>query len=96
MSKTIHTNCPIAKTALLLSDTWTMLIIRDLLGNDMRYCEIESSLSGISSRTLALKLKRLEEEKIVKKSDLYYSLTPQGKKLKKIIDTMESWGKTLK
>lgn len=96
MSKTIHTNCPIAKTALLLSDTWTMLIIRDLLGNDMRYCEIESSLSGISSRTLALKLKRLEEEKIVKKSDLYYSLTPQGKKLKKIIDAMESWGKTLK
>lgn len=96
MSKTIHTNCPVAKTALLLSDTWTMLIIRDLLGGDMRYCEIESSLSGISSRTLALKLKRLEEEKIVKKSDLYYSLTSQGKKLKKIIDAMESWGKTLK
>ncbi|MEI7688749.1 MAG: helix-turn-helix domain-containing protein [Candidatus Nomurabacteria bacterium] len=95
MNKTIHTNCPIAKTAQLLSDSWTMLIIRDLLGNSMRFCEIETSLDGISSRTLALKLKRLEEEKIIKKSELYYSLTAQGKKLKKVIDAMESWGKTL-
>jgi len=95
MSKTSHTNCPIAKTALLLSDVWTMLIIRDLLGGKMRFSEIEVSLKGVSTRTLSLKLKRLEEEKIVVKSDLFYSLTLKGKKLKKIIDAMESWGKNL-
>ena len=95
MSKNDHTDCPVAKTALLLSDTWTMLIIRDLLNCKMRFCEVESSLSGISSRTLSLKLKRLEEEGIIVKSDLYYSLTKQGKKLKKVIEAMESWGKTL-
>lgn len=95
MSKKHCMDCPVAKTALLLSDTWTMLIIRDLLKEKMRFCEIESSLSGISSRTLTLKLKRLEEERIVIKSDLYYLLTTKGKKLKKIIDAMELWGKSL-
>jgi DNA-binding HxlR family transcriptional regulator len=87
------TNCAVSKTATLLSDTWTMLIIRDLLKMPMRFCELERSLEGISTRTLTLKLKRLEQEKIVIKNDLYYKLSTQGKKLQKIIDAMESWGK---
>ena len=93
MSKDKHTNCPIAKTALLLSDTWTMLIIRDLLNGKMRFSELENSLNGISSRTLVVKLKRLEEEGVIGKMDIYYSLTKNGKKLKKVMDAMESWGK---
>lgn len=88
-----HTNCSVAKTATLLSDTWTMLIIRDLLKQKMRFCELEKSLEGISTRTLTLKLKRLEEEGIVGKVDLYYVLTPRGKQLKRIINAMELWGK---
>lgn len=88
-----HTNCSVAKTATLLSDTWTMLIIRDLLKQKMRFCELEKSLEGISTRTLTLKLKRLEEEGIVLKTDLYYILTTRGKKLKKVIDAMELWGR---
>ena len=86
-------SCPVAKTATLLSDMWTMLIIRDLLKGKMRFGEIEDSLDGISSRTLTLKLKRLEDEGIIVKSDMHYVLTAQGKKLKKVIDAMESWGK---
>ena len=95
MKKENHTICPVARTALLLSDIWTMLIIRDLLKNKMRFSELEKSLTGISTRTLTLKLKKLEEDCIIVKKDLYYSLTPQGKKLKKVIDAMESWGKTV-
>ena len=87
------TTCPVAKTAALLSDTWTMLIIRDLLKKRMRFGELERSLSGISSRTLTLKLKRLEEEGVTNKSETGYALTPQGKKLKKVINAMEAWGK---
>ena len=93
MKPGLHTNCAVSKTATLLSDTWTMLIIRDLLKEPMRFCEIERSLEGISTRTLTLKLKRLEKEKVVIKNDLYYKLSAQGKKLQKVIDAMESWGK---
>ncbi len=89
-----HTNCAVSKTANLLSDPWTMLIIRDLLKSPMRFCELERSLSGISTRTLTLKLKRLEVEDVVTKTDeVHYALTSQGKKLKKVIDAMEAWGK---
>ena len=77
----------------LLSDAWTMLIIRDLLHQNMRFCEVESSLEGISSRTLSLKLKRLEEEGIISRLGIYYKLTPKGKKLNKVIKAMEVWGR---
>lgn len=94
MKSTTHTNCAVSKTANLLSDPWTMLIIRDLLKSPMRFCELERSLVGISTRTLTLKLKRLEAEDVTtKKDELYYCLTTQGKKLKKVIDAMEAWGK---
>ena len=96
MNMKSHMECPVAKTALLLSDTWTMLIIRDLLNKQMRFCEIEQSLEGISSRTLTLKLKQLESEKIIVKNDLYYTLSKQGQKLKNVIAAMEAWGKNIK
>lgn len=89
-----HT-CPVAKTATLLSDTWTMLIIRDLLQKPCRFSELQTSLQTISSRTLTLKLKKLEEEKILTKEDFYYTLTKQGKKLQTVIRAMENWGKDL-
>jgi len=92
MNSRNHCECPIAKIALLLSDPWTMLIIRDLLKSTMRFGELEHSLVGISSRTLTLKLKKLEQESIVEKKDLYYGLTSQGKKLKKVLDAMKSLG----
>ena len=88
--------CPVAVVATLLSDTWTMLIIRDLLKSRMRFSELERSLAGISSRTLTLKLKRLEDEKIIKKTDTEYIITRQGAQLGKIIDAMSAYGKKYK
>ena len=85
--------CPIAKIADLLSDPWTMLIIRDLLRSPMRFSELERSLTSVSSRTLALKLKRLLDEKIIAKSGMRYSITPQGKKLSRVIKAMAACGK---
>jgi DNA-binding HxlR family transcriptional regulator len=89
------TNCPIAKVANLLSDSWTMLIIRDVLLGPVRFCELERSLEGISSRTLTLKLKKLVAEKIIVKDEEshYYSITKKGKNLGKIIEAMHGYGK---
>ena len=84
--------CPIQKIAELLSDTWTMLIIRDLLASKARFCELEESLAGISTRTLTLKLKTLADQGIVEKNDMHYSLSKQGKKLRSVIDAMAKVG----
>lgn len=89
-----NTNCPIAQVATLLSDPWTMLIIRDLLKKEMRFSDLERSLEGISSRTLTNKINDLENEGIVAKKDLYYSLTKNGLKLKKVLNAMLAYGKS--
>jgi len=88
-----HSDCPIARVATLLSDPWTMLIIRDLLKKEMRFSDLERSLEGISSRTLTNKIKHLEEEKIILKKDIYYSITKKGSELKKVLDSMSVYGK---
>lgn len=85
-----HITCPIEKVTQTLSDTWTLLIIRQLLLNKaMRFCELEKALSGISTRTLTLKLQTLGEEAIVNHEEHYYSLTEKGKQLKPVIAAIE-------
>lgn len=97
MNKKLHNNCPIAKVAVLLSDPWTMLIIRDLLKRPMRFSDLQKSLEGISSRTLTIKIKQLEFEKIIfKKDTYYYSITLKGSKFKNILKAMEDYGKSFK
>lgn len=90
-----HTNCPIQKLTEILSDGWTILIIRDLLATPMRFCELEKSLVGISTRTLTLKLTKLIEEGVAAHHEHLYSLTAKGKNLKPIIHAMEKVGETL-
>ncbi len=87
-----HT-CPVAAVATLLSDVWTMRIIHNLLGGTMRFCELERSLEGISTRTLTLKLKHLEAESVIEKTETGYRLTKRGKGLRTVISAMERFGK---
>jgi DNA-binding HxlR family transcriptional regulator len=85
--------CPVAKTAALLSDTWTMLIMRDLLSGSKGFCELERSLSGISSRTLTLKLKQLEHDKMIRKlKSGMYEVTAKGKGLRTVENAMRRFG----
>jgi DNA-binding HxlR family transcriptional regulator len=73
-----------------------MLIINNLLNNrEMRFCEMERVLEGISTRTLTLKLQHLESQSILEKLDNGYKLTKIGMKLNPIIDEMRSFGKHL-
>jgi DNA-binding HxlR family transcriptional regulator len=88
-------NCPVQKMATLLSDTWTILILRDILVSPMRFCELEKSLTGISTRTLTLKLTKLVEEEILERNDHHYTITKKGKALKSVIDEMEKVGRKM-
>ncbi|HVV38906.1 MAG TPA: winged helix-turn-helix transcriptional regulator [Candidatus Paceibacterota bacterium] len=93
--KPTHTTCPISKTATLLSDTWTMLIVRALLESKeaMRFCDLERELDGISTRTLTLKLKKLEEEKMVKRTrNGQYQPTRKGEGLRIVERAMRRYG----
>jgi DNA-binding HxlR family transcriptional regulator len=81
------------RAALLLSDTWTMLIMHNLQAGPKGFCDLERDLAGISTRTLTNKLKKLEEEKMVKKNkDGQYQATEKGKGLRAVETAMRKYG----
>ena len=91
--------CPVCRTADVISGKWTLLIIRDLADDSLRFCELERSLDGISPRTLSLRLRALEEEGIVERQTfpevpprVEYALTEKGRALLPIIDDMRAYG----
>jgi len=90
--------CGITKTLEVIGGKWTVLIVRDLLENSCRFSELEHSLSGISPRTLAMRLKELENDGVLTRdcsagsAHPVYHLTDKGRSLSKILDQMRDWG----
>ena len=91
--------CPVARTAQIISNKWTPLIIRDLARHECRFTELAKSLTGISPKTLSERLKYLEAEGIVVRRcyaevppRVEYSLTEKGRALLPIIATMHTYG----
>jgi DNA-binding HxlR family transcriptional regulator len=91
--------CPVARTAQIISNKWTPLIIRDLARGECRFSALERSLAGISPKTLSERLKYLEAERIVVRDcfaevppRVEYSLTEKGRALLPIIETMRAYG----
>ena len=73
--------------------------MRELAEGTSRFCELERSLTGISPRTLSLRLRALEEEGIVERQTfpevpprVEYALTAKGSALLPIIEDMRAWG----
>ena len=91
-------NCGITKTLDIIGGKWTVLIVRDLLEGPRRYSELEHSLDGISPRTLATRLKELEEDGVLTRNCTddpahpRYELTDKGRSLSVILDKMRAWG----
>ena len=84
---------------MIIGKRWTALIIRDLVAGTKRFGQLEQSLEGISPKMLSQRLHELESEGVVIR-EVYpevpvrveYSLTEKGRALKKVIDSMASWG----
>ena len=92
--------CPVCRTAEIVCGKWTLLVIRDLAEGRSRFCELERSLSGISPRTLSLRLRALEEEGIVERNTfpevpprVEYALTDKGRALVPLIESMRAYGR---
>ena len=92
--KPVSPDCPITKVALILSDTWTMLIMHQLILGEKRFCELEKMLEGISTRTLTLKLKKLRQDGLIQKNqDGTYIATEKGRGLRLIENAMKRYQK---
>ena len=70
MHKTYSQNCPVALGMDVLGERWTLLILRELFGGPRRYSDLRAELPGIATNLLADRLRSLELDGLIKRTDL--------------------------
>ena len=95
-----HIFCPVSDALNLLSERWTLHIVRTLLGGKKRFNEIAHAL-GLNPATLRERLRALEEEEVVTRTvisamppHVEYELTPKGQALNGIFESLAQWAVT--
>lgn len=101
MSENGRSGCPINLTLEVLGDTWSLLVIRDVMFGGRRHFNhlLSRSEEGIASNILADRLHRLvENDMLTKTQDPHhkqrkiYSLTERSIQLVPVLATMGAWG----
>ena len=91
--------CPRYHKAIeIIGRRWTGAIVRALLAGDFRFCQIRSTIPGLSDRLLSERLKELEAEGIVERRvhadtpvRIEYRLTAKGEALATVVQTASAW-----
>jgi DNA-binding HxlR family transcriptional regulator len=90
--------CPVAKSAEILGDTWSLLIVRELLLGSTRFSTLQKGMPRISPTVLNTRLKELEAHGVIVKRPITgqrgheYRLTPAGRELGPVIESLVVWG----
>lgn len=91
--------CPVERTAALVGDVWTILIVRDLMDGSRRFGQLQESLGHVSPKTLSNRLKVLEKAELLTRKSyaeipprVEYCLTEKGRALSRIIEAMREFG----
>ena len=86
----------------MLGDKWTMLVVRELLSGPKRTMELLNSLYPISSRTLVGRLRDMEKDRLVERTDfggnpphIEYALTERGMLLLPLLESLRQLGLAL-
>jgi DNA-binding HxlR family transcriptional regulator len=89
--------CPVQMAAEVVADRWTPLIIRELVLGNTRFNDIARAMPGISRTLLVQRLRHLERKGVLETwpaptgRGSEYHLTPAGKDLERVIDSLGRW-----
>jgi DNA-binding HxlR family transcriptional regulator len=94
--------CPLEGVIDVISKKWALLIINAIGNHDsLRFTELMQELHGISPKTLADTLKRLQQEQLLKREAfaeipprVEYSLTEDGQGLREAVVPILRWAAT--
>lgn len=94
--------CPVDEAARIIGQKWTLQIVHHLLDRPTsRFCELQEALGGVNPSTLSSRLKMLEEEGLVHRTQVSaipphveYSLTEMGTQLRDVIVAITAWSNT--
>jgi DNA-binding HxlR family transcriptional regulator len=88
--------CAVARSAEVLCERWTPLVLRELLCGSRRFNDLHRGVPRMSSSLLAQRLRRLEEFGVVERHAVgkvwEYKLTPAGEDLRPIVTALGHWG----
>lgn len=80
----------------MLGDAWILCIVGTLANGELRFNELQRSVSQINPTTLADRLKKLEKEKIIKRKEetvdklsVVYFLTDKGRGILPILKEVQ-------
>lgn len=92
--------CPLMFTLHKLAGRWTLAILRELMGQSVRFNELKRRLPQISGRSLARLLQKLGKEGLVRRTvtsaeprTITYSLARPDPVLRELIEVATAWGK---
>ncbi|GAA4307892.1 winged helix-turn-helix transcriptional regulator [Actinomadura luteofluorescens] len=89
--------CPVARTADLVGDRWSLLIIRDAMDGARSFTDFQQR-TGIARNILSERLRKLTAHGLLTQVDApsgrrrLYALTEAGKDLFPVIVTLRQWG----
>ncbi|MEL7509725.1 MAG: helix-turn-helix domain-containing protein [Cyanobacteria bacterium J06554_1] len=91
--------CPIQFVVDILGSKWSILILRELWDQDRRTNELLKALPGISSKTLTVRLRSLEEHGLIVRRAyaevpprVEYAITDKGKELQPVVTALHQVG----
>jgi len=98
-NKNIEFKCSLKDVLDIVGGKWSIPIIYTLFDGKKRFSELERTIPNINTRMLVKELKKLEENRIVKREafatvppTVEYSLNHKGMMLKPIIMDLHKWG----
>ncbi|SDD38959.1 winged helix-turn-helix transcriptional regulator [Actinokineospora iranica] len=92
-------HCAVARASELLGETWTLLVVRELLRGAQRVEDIARGLPRISRSLLATRLRTLvaagiaERMACAERASPRYRLTEAGQELRPVVEALRSWGR---
>ena len=91
--------CALARVTDVVGNRWTLLIIRELQPGPRRFTDLVEGLPGISRKLLSERLRDLEDDGIITRTELpppaarhVYELTDEGRDLATALVPLAAWG----
>lgn len=91
--------CPVAQAAEVVTERWTLLVLREMLMGSTRFNEIQRGVPRMSSSLLSKRLREMERSGLLTIEPLpgergnTYRLTPAGEALGPLVVSLGTWGK---
>ena len=93
--------CPVEAALDVIGGKWKAVILFHLVRGTKRFSELQREMGSVTQRMLTKQLRELESSGLVNRKvypvvppKVEYSLSPKGKTLEPILESLKLWGET--